>query len=54
MGDAGLLDAGFCKVALKERKAARFDTNSFKEAKPELYQQYLNDSSYQMLQFIGG
>jgi putative phage-type endonuclease len=54
MGDAGLLDAGFCKVALKERKAARFDTNSFKEAKPELYQQYLNDSSYRMLQFIGG
>jgi len=54
MGDAGLLDAGFCKLALKERNATRFDTTSFKESKPELYQQYLNDSSYRTLQFIGG
>ena len=54
MGDAGLLDAGFCKLALKERKATRFDASSFKEDKPELYQQYLNDSSYRILQFIGG
>lgn len=54
MGDAGLLDAGFCKLALKERKATRFDTGAFKEEKPELYQQYLNDSNYRILQFIGG
>ena len=54
MGDAGLLDAGFCKVALKEIKATRFNANAFKEKYMELYQQYLNDSSYRKLQFIGG
>ena len=30
MGDAGMLDAGFCKVVLKEIKATRFDANAFK------------------------
>lgn len=54
MGDAGLLDAGFCKVVLKEIKSTRFDANSFKEKYTELYQQYLNDSFYRKLQFIGG
>ena len=54
MGDAGLLDAGFCKVALKEIKSTRFNANAFKEKYTELYQQYLNDSSYRKLQFIGG
>ena len=53
MGDAGLLDAGFCKLALKERKITRFDTGTFKEEHTELYQQYLNDNSYRILQFIG-
>lgn len=53
MGDAGLLDAGFCKLALKERRLARFDTLSFKEEHIDLYQQYLNDNSYRILQFIG-
>ena len=54
MGDAGLLDAGFCKVALKEIKSTRFNANAFKEKYTELYQQYLNASSYRKLQFIGG
>ncbi len=54
MGDAGLLDAGFCKLALKEIKSTRFNANAFKEKYMELYQQYLNDSSYRKLQFIGG
>jgi len=54
MGDAGYLDAGFCKVALKEIKSTRFDANAFKEKYTELYQQYLNASSYRKLQFIGG
>ena len=54
MGDAGLLDAGFCKVALKEIKSTRFNANAFKEKYTELYQQYLNDSSYRKLHFIGG
>ena len=54
MGDAGLLDAGFCKLALKEIRATRFDASAFKEKYTELYQQYLNDSSYRKLQFIGG
>ena len=53
MGDAGYLDAGFCKLALKERKSMRFDTGTFKEEHTELYQQYLNDNSYRILQFIG-
>ena len=54
MGDAGLLDAGFCKIALKEIKSTRFNTNAFKEKYTELYQQYLNASSYRKLQFVGG
>lgn len=54
MGDADLLDAGFCKVALKEIKATRFNANAFEEKYTELYQQYLNASSYRKLQFIGG
>ena len=54
MGDAGLLDAGFCKVALKEIKSTRFNANAFKEKYTELYQQYLNASSYRKLQFVGG
>ena len=54
MGDAGMLDAGFCKVALKEIKSTRFNANAFKEKYTELYQQYLNASSYRKLQFIGG
>ncbi len=54
MGDAGLLDAGFCKLALKEIKSTRFNANTFKEKYTELYRQYLNDSSYRKLQFIGG
>ena len=54
MGDAGVLDAGFCKVALKEIKSTRFNANAFKEKYTELYSQYLNASSYRKLQFIGG
>lgn len=54
MGDAGMLDAGFCKLALKEIKSTRFNANAFKEKYTELYQQYLNASSYRKLQFIGG
>ena len=54
MGDASLLDAGFCKVALKEIKSTRFNSNAFKEKYTELYQEYLNASSYRKLQFIGG
>ena len=54
MGDAGILDAGFCKVALKERTATRLDTGALKEAMPELYREYSNDNTYRILQIIGG
>jgi len=53
MGDSGILDAGFCKLVLKERKSTRFDTATFKEDMPDLYMRYLNDNSYRILQFIG-
>ena len=54
MGDAGILDAGFCKVALKERTATRLDTGALKEAMPQLYKEYSNDNTYRILQIIGG
>jgi len=54
MGDAGILDSGFCKVALKERTASRLDINSLKATMPELYQEYSNDNTYRILQIIGG
>lgn len=54
MGDASVLDAGFCKVALKERTATRLDTGALKEAMPELYREYSNDNTYRILQIIGG
>ena len=54
MGDAGILDVGFCKVALKERTANRLDTSRLKEAMPDLYREYSNDNTYRILQIIGG
>ena len=54
MGDASVLDAGFCKVALKERTATRLDSGRLKEAMPELYREYSNDNTYRILQIIGG
>ncbi len=54
MGDAGILDSGFCKVALKERTATRLDTCALKEAMPQLYREYSNDNTYRILQIIGG
>jgi putative phage-type endonuclease len=54
MGDAGILDSGFCKVALKERTATRLDSSRLKEAMPELYREYSNDNTYRVLQIIGG
>ena len=54
MGDAGLLDAGFCKVSLKNRSANRFNTEALKIENPEIYQNYLAESSYRILQIIGG
>lgn len=54
MGDASVLDSGFCKVALKERTATRLDTGALKEAMPELYREYSNDNTYRILQIIGG
>lgn len=54
MGDAGILDAGFCKVALKERTMSRFNAGALKEAMPELYREYSNDNTYRILQIIGG
>jgi len=54
MGDAGILDSGFCKVALKERTAIRLNTCALKEAIPELYKEYSNDNTYRILQIIGG
>jgi putative phage-type endonuclease len=54
MGDAGILDSGFCKVALKERTASRLDINSLKATMPELYKEYSNDNTYRILQIIGG
>ena len=54
MGDAGILDSGFCKVALKERTATRLNAGRLKEAMPELYREYSNDNTYRVLQIIGG
>ena len=54
MGDAGILNSGFCKVALKERTASRLDINSLKATMPELYKEYSNDNTYRILQIIGG
>lgn len=54
MGGAGLLDAGFCKLALKNRCTKRLDTSALKVANPEVYQNYLQETNYRILQFIGG
>lgn len=54
MGDAGILDSGFCRVALRERTANRLNTCALKEAVPELYREYSNDNTYRILQIIGG
>jgi putative phage-type endonuclease len=54
MGEAGILDAGFCKVALKERTMNRLDTGALKQEMPELYKEYSNDNTYRILQIIGG
>lgn len=54
MGDASVLDAGFCRVALRERTISRLDTGALKEEMPELYNEYLNDSTCRFLQIIGG
>lgn len=54
MGDAGILDAGFCKVAIKERTASRLDINSLKATMPRIYKEYSNDNTYRILQIIGG
>lgn len=54
MGDAVILDVGFCKVTLKERTMSRFDAGALKEAMPELYREYSNDNTYRILQIIGG
>ena len=54
MGDAGILDAGFCKVALKEKTASRLDINNLKATMPEIYREYSNDNTYRILQIIGG
>ena len=54
MGDAGILDSGFCKVAIKERTASRLDINSLKATLPQLYKEYSNDNTYRILQIIGG
>ena len=54
MGEAGLLDAGFCKLALKNRLTKRLDTSALKLAAPEIYQNYLQEIQYRILQFIGG
>ena len=54
MGDAGILDSGFCRVALKERTVSRLDINSLKATMPKLYREYSNDNTYRILQIIGG
>jgi len=54
MGDAGILNAGFCKVAIKERTASRLDINSLKATMPQIYKEYSNDNTYRILQIIGG
>jgi putative phage-type endonuclease len=54
MGDAGLLDAGFCKVSLKNRSANRLNTEALKIDNPAIYQSYLSESNYRVLQFVGG
>lgn len=54
MGNAGLLDAGFCKLALKDRIINRLDTNALKAANPEIYQNYVKETQSRFLQFMRG
>lgn len=53
MGDAGLLDAGFCKVVLKNIQTNRLDGLALKASNPEIYQQYIQESNYRKLQIMG-
>ena len=52
MGGAGFLDAGFCKLALKNRCTKRLDTSALKIANPEIYENYLKETQFRILQFI--
>ena len=54
MGSAGLLDAGFCKLALKDRTINRLDTNALKINNPDIYQNYLKETHSRFLQFMRG
>jgi len=54
MGSAGLLDAGFCKLALKDRVINRLDTKALKAANPEIYQNYVKETCSRFLQFMRG
>lgn len=54
MGNAGLLDAGFCKLALKDRTINRLDTNALKVNNPDIYQNYLKETHSRFLQFMRG
>lgn len=52
MGEAGLLDADFCKVALKDRVTKRLDTTALKNAVPDIYEKYLKETHSRFLTFL--
>lgn len=54
MENAGQLDAGFCKIALKDRTINRLDTTALKADNPEIYQSYLKETHSRFLQFMRG
>ncbi|XP_022810292.1 uncharacterized protein LOC111347300 [Stylophora pistillata] len=54
MENAGQLDAGFCKLALRDRTINRLDTQALKKQNPEIYQNYLKETHSRFLQFMRG
>ena len=54
MGDAGILEAGKYKVALRCFSANRLDTNLLKTDCPEVYQNYLKRTESRTLKLMAG
>lgn len=54
MGEAGVLDAGFCKLSLKDRVVNRLDTTALKASLPDIYNNYVKETQSRFLQFMRG
>ena len=54
MGEAGVLDAGFCKLSLKDRVVNRLDTTALKASLPDIYNNYVKETHSRFLQFMRG